>query len=389
MCVSVVRSDGTVVSDLVVARGNVVLADHGGRASEELPPLPARGLYRPSLQATGLTCAAPYDDAAVRVDPASHSAASALTQDPRQAVPIITLTGDGGTWQAVYDLLGSTADDRHFVVEVERDGREQLRFGDGVQGLEPVGGLEAAYRVGNGAGGNVAAEMISAVVDDGLADLVGVQLVRNPLPAQGGVDPESIDEVRLYAPQAFRTPARAVTPADYATVTQGHPDVASATATLRWTGSWPTVFITVDRLGGRVVDDAFKADVRAYLEAYRIAGHDLKIEAPTYVPLQIVMRVCVAAGHSRSDVRAALLDTFSNTILPDGSRGFFYPDNFTFGQAVYLSRVIAAAMGVPGVTYATIQASDPSLKFQRFGQPRAGRDRRGPDLDESARDRAP
>jgi hypothetical protein len=29
-------------------------------------------------------------------------------------------------------------------------------------------------------------------------------------------------------------------------------------------------------------------------------------------------------------------------------------------------------MGVPGVTYAIIQDSDPSLKFQRFGQPAQG-----------------
>ena len=40
--------------------------------------------------------------------------------------------------------------------------------------------------------------------------------VRNPLPAQGGVDPESIETVRQRAPYAFRTQERAVTPEDYA-----------------------------------------------------------------------------------------------------------------------------------------------------------------------------
>ena len=54
-------------------------------------------------------------------------------------------------------------------------------------------------------------------------------------------------------------------------------------------------------------------------------------------------------GFFRFDVGTALRDTFSNRDLPDGRRGFFHPDDFTFGQPVFLSRVIAAALAVPGV----------------------------------------
>ena len=32
-------------------------------------------------------------------------------------------------------------------------------------------------------------------------------------------------------------------------------------------------------------------------------------------------------------------------------RGFFHPDNFTFGQAVYLRTIVAAAMQVPGIRW--------------------------------------
>ena len=35
--------------------------------------------------------------------------------------------------------------------------------------------------------------------------------------------------------------------------------------------------------------------------------------------------------------------------LPDGTLGLFHPDNFSFGQPVYLSRIIAAAQAVEGV----------------------------------------
>ncbi len=61
-------------------------------------------------------------------------------------------------------------------------------------------------------------------------------------------------------------------------------------------------------------------------------------------------------------MNASLLDEFSSGVLPDGRLGFFHPDNFTFGQHVYLSRVIAAAMQVPGVVW--VQAD----RFERWGQ---------------------
>jgi hypothetical protein len=55
--------------------------------------------------------------------------------------------------------------------------------------------------------------------------------------------------------------------------------------------------------------------------------------------------------------------------LPDGRRGFFHPDNFTFGQPVYLSQVVAAAMQVPGVAWVDTDDTPPKPnRFRRWGQ---------------------
>ena len=62
-----------------------------------------------------------------------------------------------------------------------------------------------------------------------------------------------------------------------------------------------------------------------------------------------------------------MLETFSNRDLPDGRRGFFHPDNFTFGQPVYLSQIVAAVMQVSGVRWVDIDRSQGS-RFQRWGQ---------------------
>jgi len=93
-----------------------------------------------------------------------------------------------------------------------------------------------------------------------------------------------------------------------------------------------------------------------------MAGYDLEVDAPRFVSLQIEMHVCVKPDYFRSDVEAALLEIFSNRILPDGRRGVFHPDNFTFGQTVYLSPLIAAAQAVDGVSSVEVTV------FQREGQ---------------------
>src|SRR5262249_19082053 len=151
-----------------------------------------------------------------------------------------------------------------------------LRFGDGVEGRPPPAGLQATYRVGNGRAGNVGAGAIAHA----LTTETRITDVRNPLAAQGGADPEDLEQVRLYAPQAFRTQERAVTADDYAAIAERYPGVQKAVATLRWTGSWYTVFVTVDRQRGLPIDAVFEDDLCAFLDRFRMAGQDVEIDGP-------------------------------------------------------------------------------------------------------------
>lgn len=368
--------------NVLVARGNIVLADHGRTIVDEpLGIVPPPTAFKPTLPAcdrcqsqgpvpvpqrfcpaTGnapLTQAAPYDP--------TDSAGAAMVWDVRDATPRIHLDSDLKTdtirWSPKRDLLDSGPRDPDFVVETEADGRAWLRFGDDKLGLrpEPKTAFTATYRVGNGAAGNVGAESIAHLTSADSVLANAVLLVRNPLPAHGGAEPESMEEVRQFAPAAFRTQERAVTEADYAAVTQRHSEIQLAVATFRWTGSWHTVFITVDRVGGLPVDDAFKAEIRQFVERFRMAGYDLEVDGPRFVSLEVEMHVCVQPDYFREDVKGVLIDLFSNRVLPDGRRGLFHPDNFTFGQTVYLSPLIAAAQAVAGVTSVQV------VTFQRQG----------------------
>ncbi len=365
-----VRAPGTgaLVTDVSVSRGNLVLADHGLTipAQPVVPQqLPARGPYRPRLQQQGVTFTSGYDDGLARARPA----APVLVQDPRLALASVALSGSTGDWTVRRTLLDSGPFSADFVVETENDGSATLRFGDGVLGAPPLPGLRATYRIGNGSAGNVGAGAIAQ-----LATLLpGIRAVRNPLPASGGIDPESLADVRMYAPQAFRTQDRAVTPGDYAQAAQGVPGAARAQASLQWTGTWQTAFVTVERSGGLPVDAAFKASVRSVLEPLRLAGIDLEIEAPIYVPLDIAFTIWVASGYFAFNVKSQLLAIFGNGVLPDGRLGFFHPDNFTFGQAVYLSRMVATAMAVPGVLWIDTDDTLPKPnRFRRWAQASRG-----------------
>lgn len=357
LCISSVTDDESgnqPVPAVSVARGNIALADHGRTITNEalLPAVvPKTTAYRPHLARTGLTYEGPLD---------LSSAGTALRWDVRQSRPSITLRGEERTWHPQADLLSSDGFRAEFVVEMESDGRAYLRFGDGALGKEPAADAEfsATYRVGNGQIGNVGRGAIGRIVRSG----GGIERVRNPMPAIGGSEPELMEQVRLYAPQAFRVQERAVTEADYSEVTRRHPEVQQAVARIRWTGSWYTVFVTIDRQGGLPVDEDFKAEIRAHLERYRIAGYDLEIAAPVFVPLDLQLAICVKPGYFRSNVKEALLIALSNAQFASGARGFFHPDNFTFGQPVYLSQIYEAAMRVTGV------ASVDVLRFQRWGK---------------------
>ncbi|WP_340383604.1 putative baseplate assembly protein [Streptomyces sp. SS7] len=292
-------------------------------------------------------------------------ASAALAQDPRAALPAVTVTArtpDGtpaGTWTPRRDLLTATPDTRAFVGETEEDGRPTLRFGDGVHGAPPPAGgrIAVRHRVGNGVAGNVGAEAIGhLVLCDGHDD--AVTLVRNPLPARGGTEPEALDEVRRLAPlQPHRVRLRAVTADDYAALASAVPGVQRAAADLRWTGSGQEVHVAVDALGTGTPGARLLARVAHTLDGVRRIGHDVVVQPATAVPVDLELQVCAAAGHQRGHVR----DAVRRTVL-----ALFAPDAVTFGDPVRISRVVAAAAAVPGVTSVLV------TRLRRLFAPDAG-----------------
>jgi hypothetical protein len=382
LCISSVTSAGVPISGVSVAYGNVIALDQGQWTKDEslgtVPPMPLapvsgigcncstvsgaalpRPRFEPVLANQPLTFAVPY----VTDVPAAQkpSASIFLSPDISTAVPKIRVKSDDGqSWKAVEDLLSKTAEFNGFIPEIEWDGTAYLRFGDGIYGAAPESGVgfSATYRTGNGAAGNVGRDSLAHILMPGSAGITGV---RNPLPAAGGVDPESMQHIVQVAPFAFQTQVRCVTAADYGTQAAMLPGVSQAQGTLRWTGSWYSAFVSIDPSSAWTTQLA--SQVKSGLNMLRMMGTDLVVEQAVFVGLNIELGICVSPGFFRGDVFAALWKLLVTGDSCSGTRGLLNAANFQFGQTVYASPIVAAAQSVPGVAAVTL------ITFERVDRP--------------------
>jgi Baseplate J-like protein len=127
-------------------------------------------------------------------------------------------TGEWEPWMLRDSFAGSTFEDLHYCFDPvlgevslgpairERDGWVQ-------RGAIPAEGLalRMRYRTGGGTQGNVEANTLTVM----RRAVSGIASVTNPKRAGGGVDAETLGEVRRRAPAELRTHSRAVTAGDF------------------------------------------------------------------------------------------------------------------------------------------------------------------------------
>ena len=162
--------------------------------------------------------------------------------------------------------------------------------------------------------------------------------VAQPAAAQGGIEPEPIEEAQLFAPMRVpQAPASAPSPPTTTpTIAARTPQLQGAQAALVWTGSWYEADVAVDPLAPeRRRRDAGRQTVEAALYRYRRMGHDLRVQAAVYVPLKLALEVCALPGYDRGHVKAALLERFGNWRRRPAASSI--PTSSRFGESVYLS----------------------------------------------------
>ena len=379
-----------------VARGNLVLATHGETVRETLRDLnPSQKIaveaeaaarkpwqrvprQRLRLSQAPLAHLDSTTQALVTPLPVQGSATpnaestSIIAEVPR-SVSTLAVDVDGEQWQERTSLLDSRADEPVFRVEIDDRGDATVVFGDGTFGRRPdeTSTVVATYRVGGGSIGNLAADTLVVPRPRATESVPWLVSVTNPLPSVGGRDLESRDHARRFGPATFQKPLVAVTEADYEAAAQefvdalGRRPIQRANAQFRWTGSWLTVTLAVDPRDADGVTPELRRALLAYLDTRRLAGYDLEVTPALYVPIDLTVEFCTRPGFRDGDVQQGIQRVLSTAELPGGLRGFFHPDNFSFGDSLYVSQLYAVIMAVPGIESAQI------TRLARLRSPRA------------------
>ncbi len=294
--------------------------------------------------------------------------------------PVVEVGGEDGdrTWERVDDFVGSGPDDRHFTLDAATG---EIVFGPAVRdpdgslrqhGAVPPKGADLRvprYAVGGGRRGNVGAGALRVLK----RSIPYVTAVDNPRPATGGVDGESIDEVRSRAPTSLRTRQRAVTAEDHEhLVRRAAPEFARVVCLEmdpdRPEGGGVRILVVPEveePIGEASVEELRPRDdvlerVRDDLESRRTVGTRVRVEPPTYRPVTVAVLLRTAApGTDRIEAgaRAALYRYLSPLVGgPDGA-------GWPVGRTVHVRELHGVLQQVPDVRYledARLYPVDPS-----------------------------
>ena len=152
--------------------------------------------------------------------------ASTNLADQRYLLPFSPFLDDGsevvstvsqGTFTKVTTFYNSGPTDTHYRIQVDQNDRAEVIFGDGNNGVIPVGNITTGYRTGGGVFGNVEPESLKKV-EGSFVDSVGnpaYLVASNAVGAEGGEPREEVEAARVNGPESIRVVNRTVAREDY------------------------------------------------------------------------------------------------------------------------------------------------------------------------------
>ena len=265
---------------------------------------------------------------------------------PSGAVSTLTVRVNGLAWSETPTLYGLGPHDERYVLRVDDSQRAAVIFGDGLSGSRLPTGQEnviATYRSGLGPDGNVKADALTLLQTRPL----GIRGVTNPLRAEGGTAPESLDDARSNAPLTVLTLDRVVSLQDYEDFARAFAGIAKAQATSIWTGQRSTVHVTVAGPDGAVLsrESLPRTNLRAAIDQVRDPGVQLVIDSHRLRRFLVQAQVLADERRESAVVFEAVIDAL---------RAEFAFDRRGFAQPVTSAEVFAAIQRVEGVVASNV-----------------------------------
>jgi hypothetical protein len=285
------------------------------------------------------------------LEPDAPTAADRKTTLSEEGPEAIVPDPDGGTWvrwHEVENFFDSHPGSRHYLCDPIKG---ELTFGDGRKGwVPPVArdSIKCEYRLGGGVAGNVGANTLTVLKQS----IAFVQNVTNPFAAQGGADPESIEEAKRRGTFAIKNRDRAITAEDYESLAlAASRRVARAKCVQGSDGSISLLLVPKTERGNgdaRAVPSRDLIDrVASYIDKRRLITARVNVGKPKLMPVSLELAISLKAGATADRVKADVKEKVKTLLNPlhGGPKGEGWP----FGRAVGKADLYPVVEGVEGV----------------------------------------
>lgn len=271
-------------------------------------------------------------------------------------------------WQPKENFYASGPRDRHYLIEPASG---EIRFGDGIRGMIPPPGTDnircSVYRTGGGIQGNVAAHTVSQLK----TSIANIDRVKNVLPATGGMDAETLDEIKVRGPLLLKHRDRAVTVEDFEWLMKEAPGdiaVSKCIPVSHYSDKTIVIVIVPDLDEPRPYPDEGLIQQVAHYIHERCLGSlsaagipRVQVTGPGYIEVSvnadIVPENIEQSGIVQEQVIASLQNFFHPLKGGPDHRGW------PFGRAVHLSEVMTVIQNTEGVNYVkSLRLCSPDLE---------------------------
>ncbi|MFU8874983.1 baseplate J/gp47 family protein [Micromonospora sp. SL4-19] len=260
---------------------------------------------------------------------------------PTGYAPAIEVRVNDRTYERTDSLFGEGPDSRRFRVLARGDGGSDVQFAGRLP--SGTGNVVALYRTGGGSAGNVADGRLTQL----MTPVLGVRSVTNAARAEGGRDPETLDEIRTAAPKAIRSLDRAVSLTDYEAFAEGYCGVGKAAAVQLRSGMRRIICLTIatTTLSPPQPGSDLVKGLRDAILAAAPPGTHVRIAGFVDLPMSLQISLATDPAFRRGTVEAAVRTAVERDFGRAARR---------FGEAVHRSQVLATVQKVPGVVAALL-----------------------------------
>lgn len=264
-------------------------------------------------------------------------------------------------WDKVDNFIDSNPQSPHFIVTLNEKDEAIITFGDGNFGKIPdiyTNGIYCDYRTGGGTSGNVGANKI-VVLDSPLAL---IDSTFNPeAPYEYGHNKETLEEIRMNAPNAYRTKWGALTYDDFGDITVLKiPEVLEAVST----GEGYDVEIYIMLREGKLTPDIIKrvdhlfseqGEGRKIVSAGKITPHD-----PTEVGQTIAANLIVEGTFNKGKVEKEVKEFITE---------FFKYGNYSFNTPLSYSKLSRDIMNnIEGIRSFNVTSPTEEVLIPKIGE---------------------